>query len=149
MKRCLGLLLTSVLFLAGAANSPDSAPLTYYVQLIRGGDGAVSPVAGGHRVGPKLAEKFHMVFKWNSYWEIASRKVEVRPGQKARVRLNTEREVEIDLSQPEHRRVAAFHKGTMVERTICPRSDAMTLIGSARDHASSWFVVVRRDAPGS
>lgn len=129
------------------ASETRAGPTTYYVQLIRGVDSDQSPMPGCKRIGPALAKKFHAVFKWKHYWEVASRRVEVAPGNSARVRLNTEREVEINLTDPKTRTVAAYHKGTVMERTICPRGQAMTFIGGD-ERNSAWFIVVRRDKPG-
>jgi hypothetical protein len=59
------------------------------------------------------------------------------------------REVQIDLSEPTLRTVAAFHNGKLVNQTHSPRSEAMTLIGGDREAGNAWFIVVRRDKPGS
>jgi hypothetical protein len=122
-------------------------PITYYVQLVRGTDTDTPPVAGSRQVGAKLAKQFEAVFKWRHYWEIASRELVLEPGQTKRVRLNPEREVEIDLRHPQERAVVALWKGAVVERTVCPVSGGMTFIGGDRDPHSAWFIVVRRDKP--
>ena len=70
------------------------------------------------------------------------------PGQTARVRLGNGREAEIDLRNPQERRVAAFQNGQLVDRTISPPGEAMTIIGGNRDGKSVWFIVVRRGKPG-
>lgn len=145
--------LALVLLLSSAAVAADRRPkpdtFIYYVQLVRGTAADRSPLPGCKPVGPALAGRFHSVFKWRHYWEVRSARIEISPGQEKRVRLSTEREVEIDLRNPRVRTVAAFHKGNMIERTICPRSKDMTLIGGDNDRSSAWFVVVRRDKPGS
>ena len=70
------------------------------------------------------------------------------PGQTSRVRLGNGREAEIDLANPKERRVTAFQDGKLVDRTISPAGESMTIIGGNRDGKSMWFIVVRRDKPG-
>lgn len=137
------LTLTSLVTRAG----PKTELVTYYVQLIRGTDQDHLADPKGKRIHPQLAGAFHSVFKWKSYWEISSRHVDLEAGRATRVRLNPEREVQIDLTDPSRRAVTAFLNGKAVQRTVCPRSEARTLIGGDRDGNSAWFIVVSRDAP--
>jgi hypothetical protein len=131
-----------------ALTSAAEKPLVYYVQLIRCSDQERAPEPGSRRVGPKLAERFQCVFRCKSYWEIGQEKLEVMPNRSARVRLHNGRDVEIDLKQPGKRRVATFYKGRLIDRTVEPASENMTLIGGDRDQTNHWFIVVRRDKPG-
>ena len=132
---------------ATAARAADKA-ITYYIQLIRCNDQDKPPAPGSKRVGPKLTEKFQCVFRCKSYWEINQQKIEVLPNRAARVRLSNGRDVEIDLSHPGKRRVATFYNGRLIDRTVEPLSENMTLIGGDRDQTNHWFIVVRRDKPG-
>lgn len=146
MKRFLIILIFgSVGFAVVAAGEK---PIVYYVQLIRCSDVDRPPEPGSKRVGPKLAEKFQCVFRCKSYWEIGQAKLEVLPSRMARTHLGNGRDVEIDLTQPGKRRVATFHKGWLIDRTVEPLGENMTLIGGDRDQTSHWFIVVRRDKPG-
>jgi hypothetical protein len=147
MWRVVRIIAVSVFALAGVAESQER-PITYYVQLVRGTDSDQPPQAGSKLVGAKLVEKFHSVFKWKHYWEINQRKVELEPGRTVRVDLGHRREVEIDLRARDQRTVAAFENGKLVDRTIGPTGETMTLIGGNRDQKSVWFIVVRRDKPG-
>ena len=122
----------------------QAQPVVYYVQLIRGTDTDQSPEPKSKKVDPHLAGAFCSVFKWRSYWEISGRRVELETGRATRVRLNQEREVEIDLTNPAHRAVKAFLNGKVVQQTVCPRSETRTLIGGDRDATSAWFIVVSR-----
>ena len=79
--------------------------------------------------------------------ETNRQQVAVVPGRAARVRLGSGREAEIDLRDSKQRRVSAFQNGQLVERTISPTGEAMTIIGGNRDGKSVWFIVVRRDRP--
>jgi hypothetical protein len=65
-----------------------------------------------------------------------------------RARLGNGREVEIDLTHPGKRRVSTYHNGRLIDRTVEPLGESMTLIGGDRDPTSHWFIVVRRDKPG-
>jgi len=140
-----------MLMLAAFALAPEAgagqAATIFYVQLILGTDTDGPPAPGCKSVGPKLAGTFRPVFRWKGYWEINRQQVAVLPGQKSRVRLGNGREAEIDLSHPRERRVAAFQNGHLVDRTISPAGDALTIIGENRDTKSVWFIVVRRDKP--
>ena len=123
--------------------------ITYYVQLIRSSDSEQPPQAESRRVGTKLAGTFCGMLKWKHYWEVCQRKTEVIPGRATMVWLSNGREVEIDLGRRGKRTVTAFQNGRLVERTIVPAGEAMTLIGGDRDQKSAWFIVVRRDKPGA
>ncbi|SRR5258708_3987202 len=147
MKCILGILAAAGLALSSVATAAEK-PLVYYVQLIRCSDQDQAPEPGSQRIGPKLAERFQCVFRCKSYWEISQDKLEVLPNRIARARLRNGRDVEIDLSQPGKRRVSTFSKGRLIDRTIEPASENMTLIGGDRDQTSHWFIVVRRDKPG-
>ena len=120
---------------------------TYYVQLIRGTDTAQAPQPKCRHAGPKLAATFGPVFKWTNYWELSLREATLRPGEKARLRLSPEREVEIDLAQPKERKITAFENGKVTDCTVSPAGEHMTIIGGKREASSGWFIVVRRDKP--
>lgn len=142
------LVLMLAMILAAVVNAGHgSEAITYYVQLIRGSDQEQSPVATSKKIAPNLAGAFRSVFKWRTYWEISSHRVDLENGRSTRIRLNPEREVEIDLSIPDRRAVSAFLKGKMVQRTVCPRSENRTLIGGDRDGNSPWFIIVSRSKP--
>ena len=148
MKYTLAIMAATMLALPSWAGAVEK-PLVYYVQLIRCSDQEHAPEPGSRRIGPKLAERFQCVFRCKSYWEISQEKLEVIPNQSARVRLHNGRDVEIDLKQAGKRRVSTFYKGHLIDRTVEPSSENMTLIGGDRDQASHWFIVVRRDKPAS
>ncbi len=131
------------------ALASESATTRFYVQLVRGTDESQPPASGCRRVGPKLAEQFQAVFRLKHYWEIDQKEIAVAPGKVNRVQLSPERIVEIDLSEPEKRKVTVLQGRTVLDRMIRPTGEAMTLIGGKRDGQSIWFVVVRRDRPGS
>lgn len=121
--------------------------VTYCVQLIRGSNHDAPPVPGAKPADPKLTKIFRHVFNWKNYWEINRQRLELARGQKTKVRLSKEREVEIDLTDLAKRKVTAFEAGKPVTRSTWPVSNAMTIIGGDRDPNSVWFIVVRRDNP--
>jgi hypothetical protein len=120
--------------------------VTYGVQLIRGTDTDHRPETGDRQVAPDLAARFRSVFKWKDYWQIASCEAKATPGKITRLRLNSERGVEIDLTHAGKRSIAALWKGSIVGRAICPSGEGLTLIGGDRDQNSAWFIVVHRKA---
>ncbi len=146
MRRIILILAAAGLALTTALMT-KSEPILYYIQLVRGTDSTEPPELGSRKVGPKLEETFRGVLRWNHYWEIAQRKLEVTPGSSAKLRLNDEREVKIDLKVSGKRAVMAFQNGKLVNRTISPMGESMTIIGGDRDKKSSWFIVVRKDKP--
>ena len=146
MKLLTVLIPTMLLALPMAAFGEADA-LTFYVQLVRGTDDATSPVPNARRVGAKLAERFRPVFRWTDYWEIKRDQVSVAHGEKKRVRLSPEREVEVEITQAGKRQVAVYSQGRELCRDCKSVGDPMTIIGGDRDIRSGWFVVVRRDKP--
>ena len=140
-------MLAVVAFAVVGATRAQERAVTYYVQLIRSSDSDQPPQAESRRVGTKLAGTFCGVLRWKNYWEICQRKAEVVPGRATMVWLSNGREVEIDLRRRGKRTVTAFQNGRLVDRTIVPAGEAMTLIGGDRDQKSAWFIVVRRDKP--
>lgn len=147
MKPLLVIMVLASLGLSTALSSGPK-PLTYYVQLIRCSDKDQPPEPRSKPIGPKLAEKFKCVFRCKSYWEINQQAIELVPNHIGRASLGNGREVEIDLTRPGKRRVSTFHNGRLIERTVEPLGESMTLIGGDRDQTSHWFIVVRRDRPG-
>jgi hypothetical protein len=146
MKRMLWSLGCS-LALATAVAAAADPPLTFYLQLVHGGDDATPPTRESKAVGPKLAAQFRPVFAWKHYWVVERREVKLAPGKSTKVRLSPHREVEIDLRQAGHRGVTVYSEGRAVSRTVDPLAAPMTLIGGERDARHAWFVVVRRDQP--
>lgn len=147
--RLLKWLLGLVFLATGLSLSPgaDGEKVTYYVQLVRGGNDATPPEPGARRIGPKLSARFRPVFKWEHYWEIHRQEVALAGGQKANLRLNPERTVAIDLTNPAKRKVTAYQSGKLIACTTHPASETMSIIGGERDRNSAWFIVVRRDKP--
>jgi len=126
----------------------QSGSTAYAVELIRGTD-SEQPEPGARRVGPELASTFRSVFKWKDYWQVASARAMAPRGKVTRLPLSHERGVEIDLTCPGKRSVAALWKGAIVGRSVCPVGEGLSLIGGDRDQNSAWFIVVRREEPES
>jgi hypothetical protein len=120
---------------------------TFYVQLVRGNNEDAPPEPGSRPVGIKIARRLRAALNWKNYWEVNSREVAICSGKASRVCLSKGREVEIDLSNRNRRRVTAFENGRVVQRTLRPVGEGMTVIGGERDQESAWFIVVRRDRP--
>jgi hypothetical protein len=146
MRRLIVIVILTAVALASEMRAAAQAT-TFYVQLVRGTDSVQPPVPRSKCVGHKLAETFRPVFKCKAYWEINRQEVRVSPERVARVQLGNGREAEIDLRSPKARKVAAFLNGQLVDRTIIPTGEGMTIIGGSREDKSVWFIVVRRDKP--
>ena len=145
MRRFVGWLCFAAVGLTALGGVPEGA-ITYYVQLVRGTDANYPPVPACRPVGPRLVATFRPM-KWKRYWEICRRSVTLEAGQTGRVRLGNGREVEIDLSVPQKRKVTAYQDGQVVDRITSPQGAIMTITGGDRDPQSVWFIVVRRDKP--
>jgi len=140
----------AVLFAAFILNGTPPAEHqsnTFYIQLVRGNNDDAPPEPGSRPVGMKVARHLHSALNWKNYWELDRRQVAVCSGKTTRVCLSKEREVEIDLSNGNRRKVTAFENGKVVQRILRPLGEGMTLIGGERDPSSAWFIVVRRDRP--
>lgn len=140
----------AVLFIALILNGTPPAEHqsnTFYVQLVRGNNEDAPPQPGSRPVGIKVARHLRAALNWKNYWEVNRRRVAVYSGNATRVGLSKEREVEIDLSNCNRRKVTAFENGKVIQRTMRPFGEGMTVIGGERDAASAWFIVVRRDQP--
>jgi hypothetical protein len=147
MRLLLLLILASLTFPPDLVAAAGGEKVTFFVQLVRGTDEDKAPMPGSKRVGPKLAKRLETVFRWPHYWEINRQKVELASGQKVRLRLNQEREVEIDLSISGKRKITVFYKGDPLSTTTRPINDEMSIAGGDRDAKSAWFIVVRLDQP--
>lgn len=146
MKRTL----LTVLFVAFVLNGTPSAEHhlnTFYVQLVRGSNDDVPPQAGSRLVGMKVARHLHSALNWKNYWELNRQQVAVCCGKTKRICLSKDRSVEIELTKRGRRRVTALENGRIVQRTLRPVGEGMTVIGGERDPQSAWFIVVRRDQP--
>ena len=147
MKIVLGLLMglslgTSVACLAEGPGQP----VVFYAQLIRATDRDIQEV-GWRPIGPKLSTRLCPKFRWKNYWEVNRQILNVPAGQKTRVRLNADREVEIELRNAGDSEIRLFTAGKVVHKTHQSPQEKMSIIGGARENDDSWFVVIRRDKP--
>lgn len=133
--------------LVSCSAAPDKT--AYHVQLVRGSNETQIPEPGSTAIGPKLSRHLRPVFSWTNYWEIARQEVSMSSGQKARLRLSPQREVEIDLTTAGKRTVVAFANDKAVSRVTRSIGDCMTIIGGDRDKETAWFIIVRQDRPSN
>jgi len=136
-----------VLFVAFCVQAePPTA--RYYVQLILATDSTAAPSAGAKLAGPKLSRRLREVLRPQTFWEMQRREVVVHPGRTAKVSLSTHRDVKIEVSDSK-RIVTTVYKGRAVARETAPRGGCMSVIGDCGGGGRLWFIVVRRDKPGS
>lgn len=110
------------------ASRDRSGKIISCVQLVRGSNDAQAPEPGT-TIGPRVAAQLRPLFSWANYWEINRQQIPVASGEKVRVRLNSHREVEIDLTTRGERTVAAFSNSEPVPRLAEPIGGRMTIIG--------------------
>jgi hypothetical protein len=127
-----------------AAN--DSAH-TYYLQLVRGNDRDVPPTPDAKPIGPKLSERLRSVFKWKYYWELKRDSAVVRQGQTIRRRMSPQRDVEIELLNPQRMAVRIYQNGRLSRSRNQPAKAAFCVASGKSGPDQSWFLVVRDDRP--
>jgi len=143
MKTVLGLLVFLGITVACLA---DSQTVVFYAQLIRATD-REGQDPGWRPIGPKLTSRLCPKFRWNHFWEVSRQTLNVEPGKKTRVRLNPEREIEIELRGESESEIRLFTAGKLVQKSRQSLQSKMSIIGGTRENDESWFVVVRRDKP--
>ncbi len=132
----------------GGSIVPDHGLISFKVQLIRATNAQDLLPAGYKPVSPQLASILHGPLKWRHYFRICEHDVELQPGQAKRISLINAREVEIDLTGRNKRKVVAFEHGKVVDASILPVGEGYSFIGGPRDRQSGWFILVRREKPG-
>jgi hypothetical protein len=145
-KRLLVLLAFSLIG-PGCRPAANDVGLTFYVQLVRGGDQDTPPVPDAKPIGRKLSQQLRSVFKWKNYWELKRDSIVVRQGQKARRRMSPEREVEIELLGSQRVAARIYANGKLTRSRRQPAEAAFFVAGGAEGENQSWFIVVRRDRP--
>ena len=136
-----------VAFILNGTPPAEHQSNTFYVQLVRGNNDDVPPQPGSRPVGIRVARHLRAALNWKNYWELNRRQVAVCSGNATRVCLSKEREVEIDLTSRNRRKVTAFENGRAVQKALRPLGEGMTVIGGERSDESAWFIVVRGDRP--
>jgi hypothetical protein len=99
-------------------------------------------------VGSNLNKKLTSCFRWKSYWEVHRINLEVAPGQPARAKLSSDREVEIRLLDSGDSEARVYWKGKLLRRCRQAAHDKFCIMGGSREKEDSWFVVVRRAKSG-
>ena len=144
MKTVIGFL---ILFGVHAICLADGQAVTFYTQLIRGSDQDKPTQASWKPVGPKLSKQFGPKFRWKNYWEVNRQSVSILPGKTARLRLNPEREIEIEVRNGEPSEIRLFNSGKLVRKSRQALECKMTIMGGGAEEVESWFIVIRRDKP--
>lgn len=126
----------------------EGEPVVFYVQLIRATDRDVQD-ASWRPIGPKLSNRLCPNFRWKKYWEVNRQTVKVQTGKRTRVRLNPEREVEIELRAQGDSEIRLFTGGKLVHKSKQSLQSRMSIAGGTRENDESWFVVIRRDKPNN
>lgn len=125
----------------------QNGPEVYYVQFVLGQDRDNMQAANAKPIGPKLEEKLHGVFRWKRYWELNRDTVVLGPGQVARRKVSTDREVEIEQLDSEKFTVRIYVEGKLTRSRTQPSEGAFCITGGSAGADQSWFIIVRRDKP--
>jgi hypothetical protein len=144
MKALFGFL---VLFGVSAVCLAEGEPVTLYMQVIRGTDLDKPPQSDWRPVGPRLSRHLCPKFRWKHYWEMNRQAINVRPGKTVRIRVSSEREVEIELRDSGESEVRLYSAGKLARKSRQSGESHMTIMGGGWDESESWFIVVRRDKP--
>ena len=145
MKRPVIVLLACLML--GTGCHPSGQQVGLYLQLVRGTDQDAPPEPQALPAGPTLDERLHSVFKWKYYWEIKRDAIALREGQHARRRMSPDREVEVELLNPQRMAVRIYEQGNLIRSRRQPVESAFCVAGGSRGEDQSWFIVVRRDRP--
>lgn len=144
-------MLAAAVALAGVAASAPSAPEPeghLYVQVVRGTDDGQPKEKSWKRIGPKLGGSLARVFKWQHFYEVKQKSVPIAAGTTASVRMEGERELQIQFKSPREAELRLYRHGklTRKETTHLGQGKGMSILGGDGEK-DGWFVVVRPDKP--
>jgi len=146
MKTFLAILACSLLG-AGCRPAGSEGDQAFYLQLVRGNDQEEPPTPGARPIGPRLSHQLHSVFRWRHYWELKRELVMIREGQTVRRKLAFDREVEVELLNPQSMAARVYVNGKLAWNRKQPAEGAFFVAGANKGPDQSWFIVVRRDQP--
>ena len=146
MKRLL-LVVTFLGVCCGIAQA-DTNSVTYFVQLIVATNGE-KPHDAKAKVGPKLRQQLSPVFQWVDYWEVSRKTVAATIGKHSRIRLDKERELEIEHATGERLVLRLFRDGKLVRKMKGLVPKCRVIMGGDSSHDQAWFIIVRRDEPST
>jgi hypothetical protein len=140
-------LLALLLIGAPAVKAADVAPITFYIQLIRGSDQDTPPLPDAHLIGDKLNRRLHDIFKWKNYWEVKREAVTLKQGMGVRKKMSPERDVEITWTGDKNMVVSIYTNGKVTRKRQQSTENTFYIAGGDNDATESWFIIVRRDNP--
>ena len=120
---------------------------TLYIQIIRGTSSDAVIPASYQTLGPKLDKRLTPVFRWKYYWEVSRQAITVNPGKPARVRLEENRAVEVQLLNATTTEIRLYRGGKLVRASKQSVEEKISLMGWDDQADNSWFVAVRREKP--
>ena len=126
----------------------DTNAVTYFVQLIVATNGE-KPDAAKTKVGPKLQKQLSPVFQWADYWEVSRKTVAATRGKHSRIRLDKERELELEHVSGDRLVLRLFRDGKLVRKMKGLIPKCRVVMGGDSSHDQAWFIVVRRDEPST
>ena len=145
MKR-IGFLLLLLIVDSTFVPHAKSEGMRLYLQLVRGTEEGLPPFLDARPAGPKLNQRLQL-FKWKHFWEINRKMVVLHIGGKTRQRLNSHREVEIEMARFNELTVSIYSDGKLTETGRQAVDAVFYIVGGDNQDGQSWFIVVRRDQP--
>jgi len=146
MKRLL--LVVILLRICCGIAQADTNSITYFLQLIAATNGQ-KPHDAKARIGPRLQKQLSPVFQWAHYWEVSRKTVTTAIGRNSRIRLDKERELELENVSGERLVLRLFRDGKLVRKMKGLIPKCRVVMGGDSSHNEAWFIVVRRDEPST
>jgi hypothetical protein len=146
-RLCVVICFSIGLALLGAAQTTHAGDMKLDAQLLWGTDDS-KPPEGKHYtpVEPALKKKLkELPLKWNNYFEVRKKSIEVAPGAVKREAMSDKCELEISNLGKDKVEVRLFGKGKQVmnRKQALPKGEILVLGGNA-PNSTAWLVAVRR-----
>jgi hypothetical protein len=112
-------------------------------KLIWGTNDETSPDPNHKKLNSDLARKLKKTFKWENYFEITRKTVDLRKGESKSIKLSDECTVVVTNLGGTKAKVELFGKGKLVQTKECTIAEKDLVIGGDDKNNTAWFVVVR------
>jgi hypothetical protein len=149
MNRFLCAIFLVALIVHPAWSAQEGSSFTYYIQLIHGTNGEKPQNSSWKAVGPKLSKVFCPVFTWKHYWQVKREEVVVTGGKVSRIKITTDRDLEIELMKNGQTELRLYRSGELKRKMRTSGESEMSVLGGDTAGKEGWFIVVRRDMPST
>lgn len=149
MNRFLCAIFLVALVIDPVRSAQEGSSVTYCIQLLHGTNDSKAQNPSWKAVGPKLSQVFSPVFKWKQYWEVKREKVIVTGGKVSRVKITTDRDLEIELMKNGQTELRLYRSGELKRKMRTSGESELSILGGDTATKDGWFLVVRRDKPST